>query len=80
MNFTKLRVEVQQWEYEMIYLPVLGQSEEGVETDDVVEEEGHQEDCGHLGMRVVDLAMFFVFIFRAAVDRILRTLIKLTAW
>ena len=51
MSFTVLRVEVQQWEYEEIFLPVSGQSEEGVEADDVVEEEGYQEDCGHLGMR-----------------------------
>ena len=40
-----------------------GKSEEGVETDDVVEEEGHQEDRGHLGMRVVEQAMFSVFMF-----------------
>ena len=51
MCFTVLRVEVQQWEYEEIFLPVSGQSEEGVETDDVVEEEGHQEDCGQRGER-----------------------------
>ena len=41
MSFTVLRVEVQQWEYKEIFLPACGQSEEGVETDDVVEEEGH---------------------------------------
>ena len=52
MSFTVLRVEIQQWEYEEIPLPVLGQPEEGVEADYVVEEDGHQEDCGHLGMRV----------------------------
>ena len=63
MSFTVLRVEVQQWEDEEILLPVGGQSEEGVEADDVVEEEGHQEDCGHLVMRVVELAMLSVFIF-----------------
>ena len=74
MSFTVLRVEVQQWEYAEIFLPVSGQSEEGVETDDVVEEEGRQEDCGHLVMRVVDIAMFFVFILRAEGDRILGTL------
>ena len=75
MSFTVLRVEVQQWEDEGISLPVGGQSEEGVEADDVVEEEGHQEDCGHLGMRVVEVAaMFSVFIFRAESKRILRTL------
>ena len=50
MSFTVLRVEVQQWEDEGISLPVGGQSEEGVEADDVVEEEGHQEDCGHYGI------------------------------
>ena len=65
MSFTVLRVEVQQWEDEGISLPVGGQSEEGVEADDVVEEAGHQEDCGHLVMRIVDFAMIFVFIFRA---------------
>ena len=53
MSFTVLRVEVQQWEDEGISLPVGGQSEEGVEADDVVEEEGHQEDCGHLVMTSV---------------------------
>ena len=63
MSFTVLRVEVQQWEDEEILLPVGGQSEEGVEADDVVEEAGHQEDCGHLGMRVVELTMFSVFMF-----------------
>ena len=51
MSFTVLRVDVQQWEYIVIYLPVSGPSEEGVETDDVVDEEGRQEDCGHLVMR-----------------------------
>ena len=40
MSFTVLRVEVQQWENEEILLPVGGQSEEGVEADDVVEEQG----------------------------------------
>ena len=52
MSFTVLRVEVQQWEDEGISLPVGGQSEEGVEADHVVEEEGNQEDCGHLVVRV----------------------------
>ena len=74
MSFTVLRVEVQQWEDEGISLPVGGQSEEGVEADDVVEEEGHQEDCGHLVMRVVELIMFLVFMFRAESPRILLTL------
>ena len=50
MSFTVLRVEVQEWEYEEIFLFARGQSEEGVEADDVVEEEGHQEECGHRGM------------------------------
>ena len=72
MSFTVLRVEVQQWEYKVIFLPVSGQSEEGVETDDVVEEEGRQEDCGHLVMRKV--TMLSVFLFRAEGDRILLTL------
>ena len=53
MSFTVLRVEVQQWKNEGIFLPVCGQSEEGVETDNVVEEAGHQEDCGHLVMTTV---------------------------
>ena len=43
-------------------LPFGGQSEEGVETDDVVEEEGYQEDCGHLVMRVIGPAMLNTFI------------------
>ena len=43
MIFTVLRVKVQQWEDEGISLSVGGQSEEGVEGDDVVEEEGHQD-------------------------------------
>ena len=68
MSFTVLRVDVQQWEYIVIYLPVSGPSEEGVETDDVVEEEGRQEDCGHLVMRKD--TMLFVFILRAEGDRI----------
>ena len=75
MSFTVLRVEVQQWEDEEILLPVGGQSEEGVEADDVVEEEGNQEGCGHLVMRFVEYAMFFIFIFRAEGHRILPTLI-----
>ena len=62
MSFTVLRVEVQQWEDEGISLPVGGQSEEGVEADDVVEEAGHQEDCGHHVIIAVD-AMFSIFIF-----------------
>ena len=74
MSFTVLRVEVQQWKDEGISLPVGGQSEEGIEADDVVEEEGHQEDCGHLVMRVVEVAMFSVFIFRAEGHRILSAL------
>ena len=53
MSFTVLRVEVQQWEDEGISLSVGGQSKEGVEADDVVEEEGHQEDCSHLVMTSV---------------------------
>ena len=48
MSPTVLRVEVQQWEDEGISLPVGGQSEEGVEADDVIEEEGYQEDCGRI--------------------------------
>ena len=75
MSFTVLRVEVQQWEDEGISLPVGGQSEEGVEADDVVEEAGHQEDCGHLVMRFVKVAMFSVFMFRAEGHRILSTLV-----
>ena len=50
MSVTALRVEVQQWKDEGIHLPIGCQSEEGVEADDVVEEEGHQEDCGHCRM------------------------------
>ena len=50
MSFTVLRVEVQQWEDEGISLPVGSQSEEGVETDDVIEKEGYQEDYGYRGM------------------------------
>ena len=73
MSFTVLRVEVQQWKDEGISLPVGGQSEEGVETDDVVEEAGNQEDCGRLAMIVED-AIFSVFIFRAEGPRILSTL------
>ena len=72
MSFTVLRVEVQHWKDEG--LPVSGQSEEGVEAHDVVEEEGHQEDCGHRGMRVVEPTMFSVFIIRAKRQRILPTL------
>ena len=53
MSFTVLRVEVQQWEDEEILLPVGGHSEEGVEADDVVEEAGDQEDCGHLIFRTI---------------------------
>ena len=41
MSFTVLRVEVQQWKDEGIYLPVGGQSEEGVEADDVKKEKCH---------------------------------------
>ena len=73
MSFTVLRVEVQQWEYKEVFLPVSGQSEEGVETDDVVEEEGRQEDCGHLVIRKD--TMLFVFLLRAEGDRILLTLL-----
>ena len=73
MSFTVLRVEVQQWEYQEIFLSVSCQSEEGVETYDVVEEEGRQEDCGHLVMRKD--TMLSVFILRAEGDRILATLI-----
>ena len=72
MSFTVLWVEVQQWEDESRLLPVGGQSEEGVETDDVVEEAGHQEDCGHLVMRKD--TVLSVFIFRAEFHRILLTL------
>ena len=50
MSFTVLRVEVQQWEDEGVSLPVGGQSEEGEEPDDVVEEEGHQKDYGNRGI------------------------------
>ena len=50
MSFTVLRVEVQQWEYEQIFPSVCGQSEEGVEADEVVKEEGHQEDGGYHGV------------------------------
>ena len=63
MSFTVLRVEVQQWEDEEIFLPVGGQSEEGVEADEVVEEEGHQKDCGHLDIIIGDDAMLSIFIF-----------------
>ena len=72
MSFTVLRVEVQQWEDEGISLPVGGQSEEGVEADDVVEEAGHQEDCGHFMIRKD--TVLSVFIFRAEGHRILSTL------
>ena len=54
MSFTVLRVEVQQWEDEGISLPVGGQSEEGVEADDVVEEEGNGEGCGHFEMSLTE--------------------------
>ena len=74
MSFTVLRVEVQQWEDEEILLPVGGHSEEGVETDDVVEETGHQDYNSHSGMRVVEPAMLFIFFPRAEVSRILSTL------
>ena len=70
MSFTVLRVEVQQWEDEGISLPVGGQSEEGVEADDVVEEEGHQEDCGQVAMRDT---VHSVFMFRAESHRIFPT-------
>ena len=73
MSFTVLRVEVQQWEDEGVSLPVGGQSEEGVEADDVVEEAGHQEDCRHLVMRKD--TVLSVFIFRAEGPRILLTLV-----
>ena len=73
MSFTVLRVEVQQWEDESVFFPAGGQSEEGVEADDVVEEEGHQEDCGHLGMR--EDTVLSVFIFRAEGHRILYILL-----
>jgi len=66
-----LRVEVQQWEDEGISLPVGGQSEEGVKADDVVEEAGHQEDCGQIGMKD---AVLSVFIIRAEGHRTLSTL------
>ena len=61
MSFTVLRVEVQQWEDEGISLPVGGQSEEGVEADDVVKEAGHQEDCSHLelGYAFTFFSVFF---------------------
>ena len=62
MSFTVLRVEVQQWEDEGVSLPVGGQSEEGVETDDVVNEAGYQEDHGHFGMRLVEVTKSFSFI------------------
>ena len=74
MSFTVLRVEVQQWEYKEIFLPACGQSEEGVETDEVVEEEGRQEYCGHVGI-IEEPAMLSVFFMRAEVDRILKTLL-----
>ena len=86
MSFTVLRVEVQQWKDEKILLPVGGQSEEGVEADDVVEEAGHQDYHGHSGMRVVEPAMLFIFFPGAEVCRILSTLeiswrgMILTAW
>ena len=63
MSFTVLRVEVQQWEDEGISLPVGGQSEEGVETNDIVEEAGHQEDCGHVVSIIVKEAILSVFVF-----------------
>ena len=47
MSFTVLRVEVQQWEDEGVHLPVGGRSEEGVETDDIVEEEGYHEETAN---------------------------------
>ena len=46
------------------------QSEKGVETHDVVEEEGRQEGCGHLGVR---WTMLSVSIKRAEGPRILET-------
>ena len=73
MSFTVLRVEVQQWKDEGISLPVGGQSEEGVEADDVVEEEGHQEDCGHVRV-IEEEAVLSVFIIRAEGHGILDTL------
>ena len=74
MSFTVLRVEVQQWEDECESLSVGGQSEEGVEADDVVKEAGHQEDCSHLGMGKD--TVLSVFILRAEGHRILITLVK----
>ena len=44
-----------------------------VETDNVVEEEGHQEGCGHVGI-IEEEAILSVFILRAEGDRILLTL------
>ena len=63
MSFTVLRVEVEQREDIGIDLPVGGQSEEGVETNDVVEEAGHQEDCGHVVSIIVKEAILSVFVF-----------------
>ena len=68
MSFTVLRVEVQQGEDEGISLPFGGQSEEGVEADDVVEEAGRQEDCGHFVMR--EDTVLSVSNFRAESNRI----------
>ena len=72
-----MRVEVQQWEYERKFLPVVGQSEEVVETDYVVEETGHQKDCGHLAI-IVELAILFIFFSRTKGERILLTLFQLS--
>ena len=73
MSFTVLRVEVQQWEDEEILLPSSGLSEEGVEADDVVEEEGNQEDCGHVRV-IEEEAVLSVFLIRAEAHGILDTL------
>ena len=76
MSFTVLRVEVQQWKDEGISLPVGGQSEEGVEADEVVEDERHHEECGQLVMRIIELAMFMFIGIRAEIDRILDALLS----
>ena len=64
MSFTVLRVEVQQWEDDgiVIGLPVDSgyQSEEGVKADNVVEEEGHQEDCCSRLLIITPLILSYV--------------------
>ena len=54
MSSTVLRVEVQQWKGVGIHPLVGRESEEGVEADDVVEEEGNGEGCGHFEMSLTE--------------------------